>query len=103
MGSAFATSVRCTLASWLKDAPDWVRRYPLLLRVELTDRSPREVVLGRCYFGFLSEAETEARTPAVLPEAVFSHLAGNPWYGTRAEAEDALSDALLVWARDEVR
>lgn len=108
----FVESVRLPLAAWLKHSHRLVREHPLA-RVEVTDHEPMmhgDVLTpkGQTMFGWLRAAGGESEA---ITESVWLLLAGGQtfnsrrwkFYPTRNDALDALSDALLRFAKRQAR
>lgn len=111
--------VSCPLAWWLKHGPDLVRSHPLLVRVEPSDR------LDVCALWFANSDWPPGQVPtgsnglpwllASAMDAVCRRYGGRGqanvrtpsqrvWdFASEAAASEALSAALLLWAKEEAR
>ena len=106
----FVGGVRCWLPEWLEHGPSIVTAHPMQ-RVELVDRIPLADSLDGWAWFCQSEGE-DVPEPEFLPHFVFDRLPGEPRslegtssrykeYPSREAAEDALSVALIAWAREQ--
>lgn len=99
----FLSTARLPLAAWMEHGKRLVREHPLT-RVELSDKRPRRyggVGLMVNWFAWGSgHLEREYHLPVPLASFLRGQELANLWvYETAALAIDALSDALLAWAR----
>jgi uncharacterized protein (TIGR02996 family) len=94
----FVGAWNMTLSQWLEHGPGLVRRHPLT-RVKLTDRAG--------WFGWFDDASGLDKED--LPHDLWDLLAGfRPcgltfwkFYGSEKDAVDALSAALIAWAKEQ--
>lgn len=93
--------VRCRAAFWVESGPTTAAKAPLR-RVEFSDRQPFRHMPGE-WVWTLPGGGAPGGFGASLPVCIFERLAGAQGfvavYTSRAAAEDALSDACLVFAR----
>lgn len=94
-------AARCALDAWREHGPALVRAHPVR-RVELTDRTP-SLTTDDGWRWYLSEGVPSSDRPDELPDTLFDlahrgKAGGLPW-DCRQDAEDALSDALILWAK----
>jgi uncharacterized protein (TIGR02996 family) len=105
----FVGAWNMTLSQWLEHGPGLVRRHPLT-RVKLTDRVPHAGDIGTeraGWFGWFDDASGLDKED--LPHDLWDLLAGfRPcgltfwkFYGSEKDAVDALSAALIAWAKEQ--
>lgn len=99
----FVAEIVCSCSDWLQYGPVIVRRQPVE-RVRLSDKKP-ERALGGSYFWARSNTERAWALEAALHDQLLDRLPDKQYdnaahYSTPEQAQDALSNACLLYAKE---
>lgn len=104
-----STTMTTSMALWMEHGPAWVKEFPALSQVEITDLKPAPIYPIPVHYtwrpdGFQDGFNSQGGR-GVIPHVVYLHLATSGEaalrYRSEREAVDALSDACLAWARSQ--